>query len=1288
MWVHPKSVSLDKGLWVVDRANMCFMVQTRRSAAKRGLSSFLAGTLDIMFDSRTPPYRLLHYTNPNGIYLLASGVSMDEIEEHWAWLEQNVMPELEGLEQPEIVTQFIISKVKSLLGEANHNQMSPSEPDEGEPEDIRSAQAKLKAIFLTQKTEKLVNYFSCSYWKGWLPRQGWIYLTLDHLFFHSNVMGNEIKLNIKWTEVICLEKKKPSGVFSTNRIIVTTRHAQHCFSMFLNHSEAFELVQHLANLTMRKIMNEEGPFKLDQKLHRKEKPRDMRRISLTHRELKARLKSEFYQEEFRLPLSEGLDGTISCQLYCPYDQRSRPGTLFVSPNYICFSSSSDIPLGFVKAVMALRNVKEVSKVRLKKVVPPGKEGLQVSFTDGKKVILHSMPDIDFLIGKLTDFKGDALPEKTVLTLKTGILSSEEQIAKKAHIFSGHLAQLSKVAGESSGEKKRHRLLSDPGEQKGSQAQKVSTSRRASFDGYSSPKRGQRMSGENVEKDVKDFPKCLVKRFTSLEHKYDPPLSEEIQDLFQPPLITRGITFEIPSSTLIKEVAQERKWLEYFSRYGRGVSMYQTPELSELVMNGIPDFFKGEMWLIFSGAIHDWVTQPNEYIKLACKDQKLRHLVQDEIERDLHRSLPEHPAFQKEEGINALRRILTAYAHRNPSIGYCQAMNIVSAVLLLYCSEEASFWLLVAICERILPDYYNTKVVGALIDQAVLEELMKKHLPELHDSLHHFGMIKMISLSWFLTIFLSVMPFGSAIQVLDCFFHEGVKVIFQLALCILKENQEKLLRCRDEGDAMALLTEYLESVHNSECTLPYLPISGISHPPKKQGSVKIQDLLKKACQNYKWLKNTEIEKMRLVHRMHVVQSLEDAQMKSLLRSVDGVTRLQEDELKGIFQLVREKLTPRMTQMMETELADQQGAGGLCPVYENFTMDLQMFTVVFQNLTPWGHLPLTPVLAKRAFRLMDFNDDDMINFLEVIRFLDITCYGDAVQKLRLFYCLHVPSLRGSETRYDYFEVGMEAEEYFQKGSPVEVKTKTLHTSTSSSGTSFITISTISESSVQATGSSSKGVSTTQSKSSSPSKADCSELDILQNLPASKLQQELLKMEFYSVNTVRRELFKNQAQGSLISAPGIPFMLHDQFMDTFRCLFSLVEDNSKHHSLTEALREVGQQLLSFGETGKKSRAILIQQLMDEKMKASSSSDSLHLNTPLMSPHPLLEKSRSKSASDIPHGMTSSSSVSFLSSAELSALMDERLDFARGLLHLAGQIDSTINDSMSRSASEEVGR
>lgn len=85
----------------------------------------------------------------------------------------------------------------------------------------------------------------------------------------------------------------------------------------------------------------------------------------------------------------------------------------------------------------------------------------------------------------------------------------------------------------------------------------------------------------------------------------------------------------------------------------------------------------------SGSFYLRLQQPKLYQETLAKYEGQNSLAIDEIEKDLNRSLPEYPGFQSEDGIGRLRRVLTAYSWTNTDVGYCQAMNIVVAALLMY-----------------------------------------------------------------------------------------------------------------------------------------------------------------------------------------------------------------------------------------------------------------------------------------------------------------------------------------------------------------------------------------------------------------------------------------------------------------------------------------------------------------------------------------------------------------------------------------------------------------------------
>jgi hypothetical protein len=98
--------------------------------------------------------------------------------------------------------------------------------------------------------------------------------------------------------------------------------------------------------------------------------------------------------------------------------------------------------------------------------------------------------------------------------------------------------------------------------------------------------------------------------------------------------------------------------------------------------------------------------------------------------DLNRTFPGEEEYQTKDMIEKLRRVCKAYTVRNPEIGYCQGFNFIVARFLRLMSEEEAFWMLTLLIESFIPLDYYSKLIGAIIDRDVLNQLIKERIPDL------------------------------------------------------------------------------------------------------------------------------------------------------------------------------------------------------------------------------------------------------------------------------------------------------------------------------------------------------------------------------------------------------------------------------------------------------------------------------------------------------------------------------------------------------------------------------
>ncbi|CAF0972525.1 unnamed protein product [Adineta steineri] len=770
MWVKPSEI-LVTGFWSTDRANPYFALQRRRGHDEEhgGFTSLFVATIDSVLDSKTNRYRILHQRPDSEVYhLIAEADTKEEIEEHWSWIEENLLPTLGGIEAGVDVTDYVQCKIKSLCA-----QVDEAEIDDFESDKFKNATKKFHKLFNVPIDEKLVTYYSCSYWRGRVPRQGWLYLSVNYLCFYSYLLGKDITIVLKFTDITSLERLQ---AYVSETIRIGTRFHVHDFSMFRNIDETYQMMEQLANFAAKKLLSEKGAFREEDFFPAVTKKTAPKAISQLKRDLDAKTRSELYQCRFRLPATERLDGEVACHLHTSYNRSNvsdyscsywrgrvpRQGWLYLSVNYLCFYSyllGKDITI-----VLKFTDITSLERLQayVSETIRIGTRFHVHDFSMFRNIdeTYQMMEQLaNFAAKKLLSEKGafreeDFFPAVTKKTAPKVISQLKRDLDAKTRSELYQCRFRLPATERLDGEVACHLHTSY---NRSNVSGKLYIS--LNFVCFASrvyhqvnliiPFRDivaiKKQSDDVILPDIdtqstiiitikEQAGKFLFLNFVDREFVYEKllnilsqyeevkPADVDISEITLSPPLYLQFNSNYTEERLTREKERETLWNMHFTTYGRGSTMYRTNELYELIFQGIPDSLRNELWLIFSGAIHDKAANPNIYHKLVQQSSLVKTYhdsTNDEIERDLYRALPDQKAFQNESGISALRRLLRAYACHNTDVGYCQAMNIIGGVLLLYMNEEDAFWTLAALCERLLPDYYNTKVVGALIDQGKL-----------------------------------------------------------------------------------------------------------------------------------------------------------------------------------------------------------------------------------------------------------------------------------------------------------------------------------------------------------------------------------------------------------------------------------------------------------------------------------------------------------------------------------------------------------------------------------------
>uniref|UniRef100_A0A8C9ZCR6 TBC1 domain family member 2B n=1 Tax=Sander lucioperca TaxID=283035 RepID=A0A8C9ZCR6_SANLU len=313
-----------------------------------------------------------------------------------------------------------------------------------------------------------------------------------------------------------------------------------------------------------------------------------------------------------------------------------------------------------------------------------------------------------------------------------------------------------------------------------------------------------------------FKPSTVSEYDTFGFKTVPEEEEEEEKL-----VARVRALELKSLSMTdQEVSVGVKWENYLaSTMNR--NLVRSPELKALFRYGVPHEHRSQVWrwcVSFHVKKFRDHLAPDYYETLLNVAQDKPNPASKQIELDLLRTLPnnKHYSSPSAGGIQKLRNVLMAFSWRNPDIGYCQGLNRLAAIALLYLDQEDAFWCLIAIVEVFMPrDYYTKTLLGSQVDQRVFKDLMSEKLPRLHAHFEQYKVdFSLITFNWFLVVFVDSLVSDILFKIWDAFLYEGPKIIFRFALALFKYKEEEFLKLQDSTAIFKYLRYFTRTILDS------------------------------------------------------------------------------------------------------------------------------------------------------------------------------------------------------------------------------------------------------------------------------------------------------------------------------------------------------------------------------------------------------------------------------------------------------------------------------------------